>query len=154
VQPSPSKVFYELSCTFNKHLKAWRDAALPSLWIALTAGWIKGNFDVAVRDSFAVAAAVLSDENGAIVAAATQRLHCTEALQGEALPALLTSRLAASFGCNLFSLEGDALLVVLTINNPSLFSSWTFAHCISNINVVLASLQIGDFNLLILITSS
>jgi hypothetical protein len=33
--------------------------------------WIKGNFDVAVRGFFAVAAAVLSDENGAIVAAAT-----------------------------------------------------------------------------------
>jgi hypothetical protein len=123
VQPSPSKVFYELSCTFNKHLKAWRDAALPSLWIALTAGWIKGNFDV-------VAAAVLSDEKGAIVGAAPQRLYCSDALQGEALAALLTARLATSFGCNFFSLEGDALLVVLASNNPSIFSSWTFANCI------------------------
>jgi hypothetical protein len=141
VLPSPSKVFYELSCTFNKHLKAWRDAALPSLWIAPTAGRIKGNFDVAVRDSFVVAVVVLSDENGVIVAAATQKLHYTEALQREALVALLTSRLAASFGCYLFSLEGDALLVVLAINNPPLFSSWTFANCISDINLVLASFQ-------------
>jgi hypothetical protein len=104
VQPSPSKVFYELSCTFNFHLKAWKDLALPSLWAAPVASWIKGNFDVAIRGSFAVVAAVLSDDMGDIVAAATQRLTCTEALQGEALAALLTSRLAASFGCNLFFL--------------------------------------------------
>ena len=142
VQPSPSKVFYELSSTFNKHLQAWSEATLPFLWIAPAAGWIKGNFDVAVRGSFVVAAAaVLSDENGAIVAAATQRLNCTDALQGEALVALLTSRLAASIGCNFFSLEGDALLVALAINNPSLFSSWTFAHCISDIHVVVAFFQ-------------
>jgi hypothetical protein len=37
VQPSPSKVFYEFSSTFNKHLQAWRDAALPFLWITPTA---------------------------------------------------------------------------------------------------------------------
>jgi hypothetical protein len=141
VQPSPSKVFYELSCTFNFHLKAWKDLALPSLWAAPVAGWFKGNFDVAVRGSFAVAAAVLSDDKGDIVAAATQRLNCIEALHGEALAALLTSRLAATFGCNLFSLEGDALLVVSAINNPSLFSSWIFANCILDINVVLASFQ-------------
>ena len=130
VQPSPSKVFYELSCTFNKHLKAWKDVALPSLWIALATDWIKGNFDVSLRGSFAVAATMLSDENCAIVAAATQRLNCIDALQGKALATLLTYRLVASFGCNFFSLEGDALLVVLAINNPSLFSPWTFAHCI------------------------
>ena len=141
VQPSPSKVFYELSSTFNKHLQAWREAALPSLWIAPAAGWIKDNFDAAVRGSFAVATTVLSDENGAIVAAATQRLNCTDVLQREALAALLTCRLAASIGCNFFSLEGDALLVVLAINNPSLFSSWTFAHCISDINGIVASFQ-------------
>ena len=48
---------------------------------------------------------VLSDDKGTIVAAATQRLNCTDALQGEALTALLVSKLAASFGCNAISLE-------------------------------------------------
>jgi hypothetical protein len=139
VQPIPSKVFIELSSNFNSHLKAWKDAALPSLWVVPAAGWIKGNFDVAVRGSFAVAAAVLSDENGSIVAAATQSLNCTDALKGEALAALLASNLASSFGSNCFSLEGDALLVILAINSPSLFPSWSFENCISDINVVLAS---------------
>jgi hypothetical protein len=141
VQPIPSKVFFELSSNFNSHLKAWKDAALPSLWTVPAVGWIKGNFDVAVRGSFAMATAVLSDDKGTIVVAATQRLNCTDALQGEALAALLASKLAASFGCNFLSLEGDALLVILAINSLSLFPSWSFANCISDINVVLSSFQ-------------
>jgi hypothetical protein len=45
------------------------------------------------------------------------------ALQGEAFANLLTARLATSSGCGTLVLEGDALLVVLAINNPSFFSS-------------------------------
>ena len=104
-------------------------------------GWIKGNFDVSVKGSFVVSAAVLSDEWGAIVGAAMMKLHCLDAFQGEALAALLTTRLAVSLGCNLLSLEGDALLVVLAINNPTLFSSWSFANCIFYINLALSSFQ-------------
>jgi hypothetical protein len=75
---------------------------------ALAAGWIKGNFDVAVKGSFAVATAVPSD----IVGATMLKLHCPDAPQGKALVAVMTTRLAASFGCNFLSSEGDALLVV------------------------------------------
>jgi hypothetical protein len=88
---------------------------------ALAAGWIKGNFDVAVKGSFAVATAVPSDERGAIVGATMLKLHCPDAPQGKVLVAVMTTRLAASFGCNFLSLEGDALLVVLAINNPYFF---------------------------------
>jgi hypothetical protein len=102
-------------------------------------GWIKDNFDVVVKGSFAVATAMLSDEWGAIVGAAMMKLHCSDALQGEAIVALLTTRMSVSLGCNLLSLEGDALLVVLAINNPTLFSSWSFANCISDINLALSS---------------
>ncbi|GLT69318.1 hypothetical protein SLA2020_414770 [Shorea laevis] len=38
------------------HVAAWREVALPSLWSAHSAGHFKGNFDVAVRGSFAMAA--------------------------------------------------------------------------------------------------
>ena len=38
-----------------------------------------------------------------------------------------------------FFIEEDTLLVVLAINNPPLiFSSWSFANCISDISVVLS----------------
>jgi hypothetical protein len=68
--------------------------------------------------------------------AASQKLVSTNVLQGEAAAALL----AVFFGCDQLLLEGDALLVVLAINNPPLFSSWCFAHCISDISLVLSSL--------------
>jgi hypothetical protein len=60
-QPFPSAAIFQISNTFNHHINAWRDLALPTVWTPPVAGWIKGNFDVAVRGSFAVAAAVLSD---------------------------------------------------------------------------------------------
>jgi hypothetical protein len=82
-----------------------------------------------------------SDDLGNIVATASQKLVSTDVLQGEAAAALLAVRLAVFFGCDQLLLEGDALLVVLAINNPPLFSSWCFAHCISDISLVLSSLQ-------------
>ena len=62
---------------------------LPSLWVPPAVGWIKANFNVAVKNFFAVAVAVLSDELGNIVAAASLKLVSTDVLQGEATTALL-----------------------------------------------------------------
>jgi hypothetical protein len=139
--PSPLKAIHQVSCTYNFHLEAWNSKALPALWLPPAKGWVKLNFDVAVKDSFSVAAAVVSDENGDILNAATQKLHGSDALQGEAHAALLAVRLAYSMGCRLIALEGDALLVILAINNPPLFSSWNFANCLADIRLVLSSFQ-------------
>jgi hypothetical protein len=96
---------------------------------------------MAVKHSFVVAVAVLSDEFGNIIAAASKKLVSTDVMQKEAAATLLAVRLAAFSRCDHLLLEGDALLVVLAINNPPLFSSWCFAHCISNISLVLSSLH-------------
>ena len=79
---------------------------------------------------------MISNDRGDVVGATTQKLHCTDALQGEALAALPASRLAASLGFKLLALEGDVLLVVLAINSLSLFSSWNFSNCIADISLV------------------
>jgi hypothetical protein len=42
---------------------------------------------------------------------------------GEVVDVLLTIQLAAAYGFTSFVLEGDALLLVLAINNPLNFSS-------------------------------
>jgi hypothetical protein len=68
-------------------------------------------------------------------------LVSTDVLQGEAAATLLAVWLAAFFGCDQLLLERDALLVVLAINNPPLFFSWCFAHCISDISLALSSVQ-------------
>jgi hypothetical protein len=56
-----------------------------------------------------------------------------------AAAALLTTWLAAACGLTSFVLEGDALLVILAINNPLIFSSWNFASFLSDIKLVLSS---------------
>lgn len=89
---------------------AWQGASLPFLWVPPRPKCMKGNFDKAVRDSFVVAAAVI-----------TKKYPVMDALQGEAHASLLASRLAITLGFGNFSLQGDALLVILAINNLSLF---------------------------------
>jgi hypothetical protein len=125
--------------SLEQHIMAWRDAVAPSLWIPPDFGWLKGNFDVAVRGTFSVAAGVISDNSGNIIMAVTHKLPSTDALAGEAFAALLTAHMAIYLTIDKFCIEGDALLVVFAINNPSFFSSWSFANCIEDISVVLSS---------------
>ena len=94
---------------------------------------------MAIKDTFAVAAATISDSSGNIVFAASQKLSNLDVLQGEATAALLATRLAIFSGCDRFHLEGDALLVTLAINNPFLFESWNFASIVSDIRLNLSS---------------
>jgi hypothetical protein len=84
------------------------------------------NFDVAIREDFAVAAVVISDSTGNIISAATQKFFFTDVGMGEAAAALLTTRLAAACGVTSFVMEGDALLVVLAINHPLIFFLFEF----------------------------
>jgi hypothetical protein len=141
LQPVPSKVFKQLSSSMDHHLSAWQDVSLPSLWTPLRLGCVKGNFDVAVRDSFDVVAAVISDSSGNIIMVATQKLLLTDPLIGEASAALLASQLALSSGSDTLFLEGDALLVILAINTPSLSPSWNFSNIVSDIRLGLSSFQ-------------
>jgi len=121
LQPDPAKLIIQRSSTLGLHLEAWNVASSPSFWTPPGVDGVKGNLDVAVKDSFVVAATVISDSSGNIIMAATQWLHSTDILVDEASAALLASRLALSSGHAHFIIEGDALLVILAINSPELF---------------------------------
>jgi hypothetical protein len=121
VVPVSSRIAFQISSSLEHHHTAWRDSASPSIWIPPSFGWLKGNFDVAVRGSFSVATGVISDAFGNIIMAVTHKLPSTDALAREAFAALLTSRMAISLTSDNFCIEGDALLVVSAINNPPLF---------------------------------
>jgi hypothetical protein len=54
---------------------------------------------------------------------------------------LLALQLALSLGFDTLFLEGDALLVILAINTPSLFHSWNFSNIVSDIILDLSSFQ-------------
>jgi hypothetical protein len=70
---------------------------------------------------------VISDSSRHILLVATQKLCCTtqklcvtDAMIGEDYVALLASSLTISSGFGYFYLEGDAILMILAINDPSL----------------------------------
>jgi hypothetical protein len=79
---------------------------------------------VAVRGNFSVAAAIITDSKGQIITTASLKLSSSDALIGEASAVLLATRLALSVGVSSLFLEGDALLVILAIDQSSLFSSF------------------------------
>jgi hypothetical protein len=141
IQPDPFKVSQQLHASLGSHLLAWKNASLPSLWLPPCVGSVKGNFDVAIRGNFAVVSAVLSDSSGEIFAAATLKLYSSDVLLGEASAALLATWLAWSYGLEVFSFEGDALLVILAINQLALFASWHFNSVILDICVELSSFR-------------
>jgi hypothetical protein len=90
VEPVPSKTAFQISSSLEHHLIAWRDSASPSIWVPPLIGWLKGNFDVAVRGSFFNAARVIKDASRNIIMAITDKLPSTDALAREAFAALLT----------------------------------------------------------------
>ena len=104
-------------------------SASPFLWFPLAVGWLKWNFYVGVHGSFSVAVGVIRNASENIIMAVTHKLPSTDALTGEVFVTLLTSRKAASLTNDNNYIENDALLVVLAINNPSIFFSWCLANC-------------------------
>jgi hypothetical protein len=102
---------------------AWLSDALPFHWLSPNAKCLKSNFNVAIHDNFAVTTAVISNFSGKVIFAVTQKLYVSIVLIGEAVAALLATWLAAFTCIRDFMLEGDALLVILVVKQPHLFSS-------------------------------
>ena len=80
--PNLVQGIHQLKAILQQHCLAWKATALSSLWIPPGLGFLKGNFDVAIRGNFAVAATVISNSFGDIILAATQRLSSTDVLMG------------------------------------------------------------------------
>jgi hypothetical protein len=63
-----------------------------------------------------VVAVVISNSDGEIILAVTQKFSNTDTLIGEAYVALLTTQLATFVGIMNFLLERDALLMIIAVN--------------------------------------
>jgi hypothetical protein len=116
ILPNPIQAIHHLKVTLQS-------ATLPSFWLPPIFGCFKSNFDVAIRDNFFVAVAGIRNFFRKIILAVTQKLYVSNVLIGEVSTTLLVTRLAASTGIGDFMLEGDALLVIVAVNQPHLFSS-------------------------------
>jgi hypothetical protein len=140
-QPVISNSVKQVSITFRAHQSAWQASTSISYWAPPPIGSIKANFDLAIRQNFAVAAVVLSDPQYCIIAAATKRLSIVDAAIGEAQAALLALRLAASNGTSSLFIEGYALTAILAIKNPNLFREWNFSSVLDDIHFIFSSFQ-------------
>jgi hypothetical protein len=128
--------------TLKPHdLLAWQNSNLVD-WDPLSLGSFKVNFDVAIRPTFAVAAAVLQDHSEKFLAVNTLKLPPIDALMGEAHAALLASKLAVSMGCSPLIIEGDSLLTILALKDHLLFSDRIFAPVIFDSFVQLHSINV------------
>jgi hypothetical protein len=116
--------FYPL---LNPILRLGKSHSSPTAWVPPSFGF-QANFDAAIRPSFSVVTAVLSDHFGFILAACTKKLPHVEASVGEAMAALLAAWFAALFGCSSIHLEGNCQLTILAINKDHLVSCWPCAR--------------------------
>ena len=82
-------------------------------------------------------ATVVSDSKDNIIGVATKKILTKDVALGEAQTALLNVRTAVSCSVYSFILEGDALNVVLAIQQPQLFEGWNFSNVVSDIFLYL-----------------
>ena len=118
----------------RNHLLAWKTSSFGlSFWCPPPCGTMKLNFEVATKDDFVVTAAVLSNDKGDILLAFTKKLNSLNVNKGEVMTALTRVDFALFNGCSKLMLEGDSLVTIMAINQPSLLSYWSFAIIIFDI---------------------
>lgn len=85
---------------FEEYQHSWSEKleVTSTSWVPPPNGSWKINFDVAIRDSFSIGAAVCRDPTGSILFARTKRLPPSSPLRGEARAALFAAQEAHSLG--------------------------------------------------------
>jgi hypothetical protein len=77
-------IIAQIRSTFDIHSRVWVNKSMSESWSCPPVGAVKLNFDVAVRSSFMVTTAVITDHDGVILAAMTRRLPYLNVNVGEA----------------------------------------------------------------------
>ncbi|KAB1202662.1 hypothetical protein CJ030_MR8G012614 [Morella rubra] len=117
--------------------------------VALISSWslIPCDFDVAVRTSFSMGAAILYDSNGAIFRAWTESFETTDPLIGEAAAARLALSKLADLKLSSLLFQGDSasvmeciLLSQLQGSSASKLFSWKIASLILSLHPFLLSI--------------
>ena len=125
--PHFHSVIHQIHSTFSHPLKAWNDSSLKDSWEYPPPNFLKLNFDVAVRDSFMVSAAVVSDHEGSIVFAFAKKLPVLD------IKCPWSSSCFTCCGCGIF-LHFAHLTGITAINNPYLCIDSSFAPIVEDIS--------------------
>lgn len=94
-------------------------AHVNKIWKAPLSPFLKvKNFDI-VRNSFSVIVGLLSDQKGDIVATCAKTINFLDVNIGEVEAALLVVGITSYFGSYPLIFEGDFLVIITAIKNPS-----------------------------------
>lgn len=105
---------------FGEHVSAWHQKHVFSsnaCWIPPLEGQFRANFDTAVREDFAIGAAIIKDHEGRIRGTVVRQIHVADPEEGEIWAAQLGLEEAQRCGLQLIEVEGDSLLVIEAFNN-------------------------------------
>lgn len=114
------------------------------LWIIYgrlpSTGFLKANFDVAIRKSFFVISAFISNDKDEILTACIAKISSMEVNLGVEKAALLASNLASSYGRIPLILKMDSLIVIIGINQQSISISLQW---LENCSIIIISFQLS-----------
>ena len=121
----------KIQSSFNEQKAAWEEdhgeklELIESSWTRPLAGWVKLNFDVAIRENKTSVALVGRDNHGRVVLAWTDILDLGSPLWGEVKAAYAAINKAVEAGLKRVIIEGDAWNVIAPLKDKKSSSEWT-----------------------------
>lgn len=96
-------------------------------------GWIKINFDVAIRELSSITSLLAHNEFGKIILVAAQKLYYTEPNLSEALATLFTINTTLNEGWEFCIFKGDSQVFISALNGSIDVPLWNIEDCIANV---------------------
>ena len=133
----PMLISSKVSRSFKEHKSAWQSISSfiyqSQSWSAPPRGWVKCNFDAAVKENMLVYAMVVRDEEGSILKAWAQEDVAGGPLWAKAKVALFPIICSKQAGFKKLILEGDSLTAVNAINDPKRVHPWVIGPIVEDI---------------------
>jgi hypothetical protein len=122
IVPNAMIISFTINRIVKLHHSAWSNKLTPKLavWEKPFAACFKINYDVAICSNFSAQAAVCRDSFGTIISCSTIISPPCAPVYGEAKAAFLACQLALCLGMSQFILEGDSLIIALSLRKPYL----------------------------------
>ena len=133
----PMLISSKVSRSFKEHKSAWQSISSSiyqsQSWSPPPRGWVKCNFDAAVKENMLVYAMVVRDEEGSILKAWAQEDVAGGPLWAKAKVALFPIICSKQAGFKKLILEGDSLIVVNAINDLKGVHPWVIGPIVEDI---------------------
>ncbi|XP_065634872.1 uncharacterized protein LOC136069815 [Quercus suber] len=122
--------------SYEEHKQAWKDKLhcpmRKIIWKPPPNGWVKLNFDVAIREKTSLAI-VGRDDKGDLIFAWIEQVGQDSPLVGEAKVALCAIRKAIDKGFSKVFVEGNAWNVIDPLRNAGMKPLWSIAKLVADI---------------------